>query len=206
MEMECKFNLQAPEVRLKLPPNWTYGTITSLEKTFTSLAPMDIKRSEFIDCVANWLNGLLSKFTTRQGHLWAFQRAKYALIELQTSQQDGLRRLETFQKQIKQKWQPSRSRIMSTSPSSEESELEKDDNEPCFPPISPNDYLARRRAARGDSRGKTVAIKRSFGQVWNWRNRFQMGKFDERDFWLSENVDIQDCYVVKWRESSVNSE
>jgi len=213
MEMQCKFNLQSTDVQLQIPPNWTYGTMELVEVAFASLSPMAIERSQLMDCVVNWLNGLLSKFVKKEGHLWGFQRAKYALIELQISQEESLRRLDAFRKRIKQKWGPSRLKRVPENWSSDREESACDDDESTYDnmylPRNADDYLARRRAAfKGDQNHQKakhgVAKKRSFSQRWKWDNRFVLGLFDERDFWENPNTWIRDSYIVKWREDSVD--
>jgi hypothetical protein len=152
MKMECKFDLQIPQIQLQLPPNWTYGSAESLERAFTSLAFMAIERSELMDCVALWLNGLLTKFVKNKGHLWGFQRAKHALTELQESQELVLRHLEKFKEDIKRQCRNG----FEDSSDSEESDGESEN------------YDRIRRWCN--------TVQRSFGRedtLWTWTDRFE---------------------------------
>jgi hypothetical protein len=88
---------------LFLPPKWTYGSFTSFKETFCSLPAMASERTAFIDCVSQWLNGLLEqmeKDPNRSLYL-EFQRARIASSFAQREEQPVLKELTRLKREVK---------------------------------------------------------------------------------------------------------
>src|SRR5271156_767073 len=185
MQMECNFDLQAPHRRLRLPPNWDYGTVESLERAFSSLNIMAPERSQMMDCVARWLDGLLTKFIARKGLLWGLQRAKYCLTSLQESQESTLRLLEDLRERIRADWLRERIGADQKHLGLDEADqlvfesAQDDEDEVIYETDLDDDD-------DDDEPGE-----------WDWQDRFGACREEDfRDFWISPTVTIQDSYFI----------
>jgi len=175
-QMGCCFDLQVLQVPpngLVPPPNWTYGTIESLNTVLSSLKPMAPERSQMMDCVTGWLDILLVEFLDKKGPLWGFHRAKDALSWLQLQQEQWLRRLDDLVARARD--EQVRLDHDSFSEIVHETEVEGDDDQ--------------------DRAEWCKQMQQRFGG-WNWIDRFQEKKEDIRDFWICPEVSVQDRYYV----------
>jgi len=93
------------DTALRLPPKWTYGTPSSFKEAFCSLPPLAPERASFVECVAQWLKGLVEQAekNPQQSLFLNFQSARIASSFAQYNEQPILKELEDLKRRV-ERW------------------------------------------------------------------------------------------------------